>query len=347
MRVAKRLSRKGRGMERRVAYVFLYKNGIRERSVGIVRRYGTAEQPEVALELFGEELRGKRWKIYYFTKKEALAEASYLWGTTTERGRSEVRLSQCRLCTEAGAGHGIVLIPENKSCPEGENRAGQEKGAERIEFREYLCARFDGKEVTEEELKAAFRRKPELGETSRMESAKKLMEELTKAAGGEAGTEETPEKQGMMDDETAGNEAKQVRQIRTEPVFCKKVVRNRIAALENLLATKAPYVPCRNFHVDYSVRVLPEELDCLEKENRGYMDNSYLLHGYYRYRHVLLGRRKRKKKEEYVLLVPGIYSEKEAGLAELFGFPEFLPMLPETGGAASGKEPFGYFCGKI
>ena len=334
-------------MERRVAYVFLYKNGIRERSVGIVRRYGTAGQPEVALELFGEDLRGKRWRMYYFTENGALAEATFLWGTTAERGRSEARLSQCRLCAEAGAGHGIVLIPENKNCPEGENRAGQEKRAERIEFREYLCARFDGKEVTEEELKAAFRRKPEPGETSRMESAKKLMEELTKAAEGVADTEEKPGMQGLIPEWTTGTGTEAVGQSRAKPTARRKTARNRIAGLENLLATKAPYVPCRNFHVDYSVRVLPEELDCLEKENRGYMDNSYLLHGYYRYRHVLLGRRKRKEKEEYVLLVPGIYSEKEAGLAELFGFPEFLPMFPETGGAAFGKEPFGYFCGKI
>ena len=345
IRVAKRLSRKGRGMERRVAYVFLYKNGIRERSVGIVRRYGTAEQPEVALELFGAEIRKKRWRMYYFTENEALAEAAYLWGITTERGRSEAKLSQCRLCTEAGAGRGIVLLPEKGNGPEKAHCTGQEKWVDRTAFREYLCARYDGKEVTEEELKAAFGRKPEAVENPRIESAKKLMEEITKAAEGGAGTDEMPEKQGTETEEAGRIDAETVGQSRGKPSVHRKMLRNRIAGLEKLLLTKAPYVPCRSFDVDYSVRVLPEELECLE--NKGYIENSYLLHGYYRYRHVLLGRRKRKEKEEYVLLVPGRYSEKEAGLAELFGFPEFLPMLPETGGAASGKEPFGYFCGKI
>jgi len=110
------------------------------------------------------------------------------------------------------------------------------------------------------------------------------------------------------------------------------------------------YTPCHGSSVDYSVRILPEDLQCLPKESRGYTENSYLLHGYYRYRHVLLGRRIRKEKEEYVLMVPGVYSRREVSVAKLFGFPEFLPVKktkPETGSAASGRELFGYFCGKI
>lgn len=309
-------------MQRKVAYVFLYKNGIRERSVGILRRYGTAEQPEVALELFDKELQKKRWDIFYFTKGEALTEATYLWGSTTERGTSEVRMSQCRLCTEVGAGEGLVLLPVEEN---------------RTELREYLCARYDGKEVTAEDVRKAFHRKPEpeTAENPCIESAKRLMEEITKAAGGEQSVgqrEEPPSEKGQA--LYIGRKAKGA----------------LLTGLEKILRTNPSYTPCRGSRVDYSVRIAPEDLHWLPKESKDYIENSYLLHGYYRYRHVLLGRRIRKEKEEYVLMVPGIYSGREAGLAKLFGFSEFLPVTktkPETGDSASGTNLFGYFCGKI
>lgn len=348
-------------MQRKVAYVFLYKNGIRERSVGIVRRYGTAEQPEVALELFGEEEKKKRWRIYYFTKEEALLEAAYLWGSTTERGRSEVRLSQCRLCTDAGMGEGVVLLPESVVCPE---RSGQEDRSDETyqcgsrqmtqpNLREYLCARYDGKEVTEKELRQAFCRKPvpETGENPCVESAKRLMEEIAKAAGGGMAGEETASAEREYPAETLGNGNEEGKNRQDIESMGRKKKRGgrQIAYLEELLLLNPPYVPCRRYQVVYSVRITPEKLDGFPKEGSRFAENSFALHGYYRYRHVLLGRRMTKEKEEYVLLVPGSYNEKEAGLAELFGFPEFLPVTktPETGGAVSGKELFGYYCGKI
>lgn len=345
-------------MQRKVAYVFLYKNGIRERSVGIVRRYGTAEQPEVALELFGEELQSRRWEIYYFTKGGALAEASYLWGFTKEQGANRMKNARCRLCVEAGEGEGIVLLPSKENFaekqPEKETLqecsgdtsvlSKQEKATDEREYREFLCARYDGKEVTAEELRRAFRRKPEreTGENPCVESAKRLMEEIAKAAGGDAWTGREP----------VGDEATTVFALEKEQVktFHRKVKSGLVKKLEKIMQTNLPYVPCRGGRVDYSVRITPEDLHCLPEEGKRYVENSYLLHGYYRYRHVLLGRRTGKEKEEYVLMVPGIYSVKETELAMLFGFSEFLPVKktnPETGGAASGKALFGYFCGKI
>ena len=344
-------------MQRKVAYVFLYKNGIRERSVGIVRRYGTAEQPEVALELFEKELQRKRWDIFYFTKGGALAGATYLWGSTRERGTSEARIAQCRLCTEAGTGEGIVLLPATANCAEKQQEKAtqqkcsgdapvlprQEKPADERAFREFLCARYDGGEVTAEDLRKAFRRKTEgeNGGNPCVESAKRLMEEIARAAGGETS---------VGGESSAGQKEASFAEKRQELPLHRKPKSALMKNLEKLIRTNPAYLPCRKEWIDYSVRITPEDLSCLPKENKGYTENSYLLHGYYRYRHVLLGRQTGKKKVEYVLMVPGIYSRKEAGLAKLFGFPEFLPVIktkPETGGAASGRELFGYFCGKI
>lgn len=312
-------------MQRKVAYVFLYRNGIRESSVGIVRCNHAAGQPEVTLELFGKPEQKRTWRIYYFHSEVSLAEATYLWELASGRGRSEVRMRQCRLCAEAGMGNGILLLPETV--------AEQWTGKAGIpDTREYLCARFDGTEVTERQLRKVCLRKPEARteENACMESAKRLMEEITKAAGGEvAESGRKPEEKDVL--QSLGSRKE----------------RGRIACLEELFRKNPSYLPCRGKGVGYSVRITPSDLQLFPNEGKSYIENSFLLHGYYRYRHVLLGRRRRKEREEYVILVPGTYETKEGKLAEAFGFPEFIPLIPETATAVSGKKMFGYWCGKI
>lgn len=312
-------------MQRKVAYVFLYRNGIRESSVGIVRCNHTEGQPEVTLELFGEQEQKKTWRIYYFHSEDGLAEAAYLWEMAAGRGRSEVRMRQCRLCAEAGKGNGILLLPETV--------AEQWTGKMGIpDTREYLCARFDGMEVTQRQLRNVCLRKPEarIEENTCLESAKRLMEEIAKAAGGEVS------EQGRKPEE---------KELPQPPG--RRVAQCRIACLEELFQKNPPYLPCREKGVVYSVRITPSDLQLFPKEGRSFTENSFLLHGYYRYRHVLLGRRRGKEREEYVVLVPGNYETKEEKLAEAFGFPEFIPLIPETVAVVSGKKRFGYWCGKI
>lgn len=51
--------------------------------------------------------------------------------------------------------------------------------------------------------------------------------------------------------------------------------------------------------------------------------NSFLLHGFFNYRHLLLGRMDDGQKEKWFVGVPGVYQNQEKVLAAIFGFPEF------------------------
>ena len=79
------------------------------------------------------------------------------------------------------------------------------------------------------------------------------------------------------------------------------------------------------------------ELSVLEDEMlfRAYVHNSFLLHGYYNYGHLVLDEKNGKSR----LGVPGNYYEREEIVAGMFGFPDFEP--------AKGREKrtgvFGYY----
>lgn len=65
------------------------------------------------------------------------------------------------------------------------------------------------------------------------------------------------------------------------------------------------------------------ELGVLEEEMlfRSYLHNSFLLHGYYNYGHLVLDERNGESR----LGVPGNYYEREQMVATMFGFPDFEP----------------------
>lgn len=69
---------------------------------------------------------------------------------------------------------------------------------------------------------------------------------------------------------------------------------------------------------------------------RNYIHNSFLLHGYYNYGHVIID----ETGEEPRLGVPGNYYEREQMVAAMFGFPDFEPARE---GDKIGNGTFGYF----
>lgn len=73
-------------------------------------------------------------------------------------------------------------------------------------------------------------------------------------------------------------------------------------------------------------------------------NNSFLLHGYHNYHHLILI----EKDGHYWLGVPGIYDPREARAARLFGFPQFTDSyndsLQLTDEERNPHENFGYWC---
>ena len=72
--------------------------------------------------------------------------------------------------------------------------------------------------------------------------------------------------------------------------------------------------------------IKPQDIGLLPRENWNYGNNSFLLHGYYNYRYLILARigSEEQGRVRYILGVPGHYYSNEKYMASMFGFPHFV-----------------------
>ena len=85
------------------------------------------------------------------------------------------------------------------------------------------------------------------------------------------------------------------------------------------------------------VKLEPKDFIVLRENYQHLVNNSFLLHGFYNYRYLILG-----KEGDFYLGVPGVFYEREKMVALMFGFEAFEC---EGGEAEEGK--FGYYLRKV
>ena len=78
------------------------------------------------------------------------------------------------------------------------------------------------------------------------------------------------------------------------------------------------------FYEGYKVSIA--KLKELGEEARQLADNQFLLKGYERYKHLLMGKVRYAGEKRYCVGVPGIYENREKYMAELYQFPIFLSL---------------------
>lgn len=86
----------------------------------------------------------------------------------------------------------------------------------------------------------------------------------------------------------------------------------------------------------------PKDFIIFPEKYQHLVNNSFLLHGYYNYRHVILGKKEEGGKNIYYLGVPGVYYEREKMVAIMFGFEGF-----ECGEKRAAAGGFGYYMRRV
>ncbi len=85
------------------------------------------------------------------------------------------------------------------------------------------------------------------------------------------------------------------------------------------------------------VKLEPKDFIILQAKYQHLVNNSFLLHGFYNYRYIILG-----KEQDYYLGVPGVFYEREKMVALMFGFEAF-----ECPGGVARAGEFGYYLRKV
>lgn len=105
----------------------------------------------------------------------------------------------------------------------------------------------------------------------------------------------------------------------------------------NRIFEKYPKImPFYDEDVDQCVQIAPQDIGIFPMENWILANNSFLLHGYYSYRHLIFA--KLFGQNHYILGVPGMDQSRERFMAKMFGFNEFMPAKQEEN-----QNHFGYW----
>lgn len=92
------------------------------------------------------------------------------------------------------------------------------------------------------------------------------------------------------------------------------------------------------------VRIHPKDIGKLDMRNWKLGVNSFLTHGFYTYQYLLLGKMRFDDGSEHAIIgVPGVFSNREKYLANMFGFEQFIPV--KKTGVKTGE--FGYWIVEI
>lgn len=123
------------------------------------------------------------------------------------------------------------------------------------------------------------------------------------------------------------NNSKRKSKVETSPLYESKW-EQLLSAYEQI----HPYGDNRTY-----IKLEPKDFIVLRSNYQHLVNNSFLLHGFYNYRYVILG-----KEKDYYIGVPGVFYEREKMVALMFGFEAFEC---EGGEAEEGK--FGYYLRKV
>lgn len=126
----------------------------------------------------------------------------------------------------------------------------------------------------------------------------------------------------------------------SEPIHMDSAILNdKWQQLMQVYPVVHPYEDDREY-----VTIEPKDFVIMSGDYQHLANNSFLLHGFYNYRHIILGKEKDTTNPagSFYLGVPGVYYEREKMVALMFGFEAF-----ECRGGKAEPGKFGYYLRKV
>ncbi len=111
------------------------------------------------------------------------------------------------------------------------------------------------------------------------------------------------------------------------------------AVIDEIFRKRTSFQPFSDGEINRCVMILPCDIVRMQQENWNVGRSSFLQHGFYQYRHLLLGK---DAKGVYLLGVPGVRNPQETYMARMFGYEQFRESSRRDCG-----QIFGYWCREL
>lgn len=328
------------GMKRFVTYIYAYEEEKKGSNVGFARIEIRGQDARIEIHLRGVYAASAACRVYLFQREAA--------GGKEATGVTGVLVGEMKLAN--GSGDGAVVLKGGRvgASPYGitemeglffvigEERILMSRWREGAPFKVGLSG---FREWQPEEPKEKTAEKGAAAETA-------AQKEVREAAAAQSEQNSQTAAQGMAQDVPSGSGMETA------------------AAGEETEAIHVTELPMRNLFPEYDWNAVWEELcrehkpaalfeewdtQCIQLELKDlrslpkkywYLgNNSFLLHGFFNYRYLVLGR---TAEERWFLGVQGVYQRQERVMAAIFGFPEFFAAGP-GGERRGGREPVNHF----
>ena len=293
------------GYQRFVAYVYEYRKGKKDGSSGYVRVEARDRKcrVEVHLRCVGLE-PGSRCRVYGFVRREGLMDGILIGSCVTGRERIE-----CALETDAGDIGGM-------------GKSLQELGGLLLISD---AGGFWGTEWDDQPIRPENFREWKKTETEPQKEAEKTETEPRKAA--EKKSRERGEKEEENQKDGALPEVQEDQKESDRIMTVEEIQEDVLKAAEPPRPEPSrplPGIPCDDpFNDGYFTdcrKIRPSDCSTLCRKNGCFCSNRFVMYGYQNFGHLLLCRNHRG---QYILGVPGGYSQQERFMANMFGFPYF------------------------
>ncbi len=261
-----------------------------------------------------------------FRRKE---EKETVSGMALQRGEKEAASGGFRQRGEEGAGSGVFLTREEKeTAPESLMQRREKETAP-----ETFMQNGEKEAVSE-----SFMQREEKGttpETYTQRGEKETIQGAVSQSSRRSGTEteENYTRQRMGE----GQEVSRAGNISKKNGRTVKLLEEKWLQLSQIYPHIRPFRDERDY-----LSIGPSDFVIFSEESYRAVNNSFLLHGYYNYHHLILTRMERRGEILYYAGVPGNYYDREKQVAVMFGFESF-----ECAEEPAQQGDFGYYMMRV
>lgn len=335
-----------------VSYIYAYRNGKKEQNTGFAKVESRNGTLKIGIQVTGIREQ-ESLDAYLFVRKDEKLLGIFLGAVTVAGIVGELSVSTDSRDIES-SGYSLEEIAGLWIQGEGGNHyitLWDEEPLKRLEL-EILRKEGDGEEPEEKNPPEGGWEEPEEGNLLEEQWEKSEEGNPPEGQWEEPGNRDLSEEQAENTKVMEGNTA----DLSGKPLESgAQATLNGVRAQENhfsgdepswmtrhwmmLSRTYAHVQPFRNSQVVDCLRISPRELGIFCQKDPAIGRNTFLLHGYYHFRHLLLIR---CEDNSYRLAVPGYYSLQEQRTAVFYGFHYFMENREQRG-----RVKQGYWCRPI